>query len=76
MPRNFEGRYELFFPVTDPVARGMVLSELRAQLADDVNAFELLEDGHETAMWGGAANCQTPDHHRRHRASRTVPAER
>ena len=76
MPRNFEGRYELFFPVTDPVARGMVLSELRAQLADDVNAFELLEDGHETAMWGGAASCQTPDHHRRHRASRTVPTER
>ena len=76
MPRNFEGRYELFFPVTDPVARGMVLSELRAQLADDVNAFELLEDGHEAAMWGGAANCQTPDHHRRHRASRPVPAAR
>jgi polyphosphate kinase len=66
MPRNFEGRYELFFPVTDPMARRMVLSELRTQLADDVNAFELREDGVEKALWGGKSSCQAPDDHRRH----------
>jgi polyphosphate kinase len=67
MPRNFDGRYELFFPVTDPAARRMVLSELRSQLADDVNAFELLEDGNEEPLWGGSHSCQVPDDHRRHR---------
>jgi polyphosphate kinase len=66
MPRNFEGRYELFFPVTDPMARRMVLSELRSQLVDDVNAFELREDGVEKALWSGKSSCQAPDDHRRH----------
>jgi len=68
MPRNFDGRYELFFPVTDPAARRMVLSELRAQLADDVNAFDLREDGNEKPLWGGTRSCQVADDHRRHRA--------
>jgi polyphosphate kinase len=75
MPRNFEGRYELFFPVTDPMARRMVLSELRSQLADDANAFELLEDGNENVMWGGSSSCQTPDDHRRHGRNRPIATE-
>jgi polyphosphate kinase len=75
MPRNFEGRYELFFPVTDPMARRMVLSELRSQIADDANAFEMLEDGNEKVMWGGSSSCQTPDDHRRHGRNRPVATE-
>jgi polyphosphate kinase len=64
MPRNFDGRYELFFPVNDPTARSMVLAELQAQLGDDVNAFELLEDGDEVPHWDGRHNAQRPDGHR------------
>jgi polyphosphate kinase len=75
MPRNFEGRYELFFPVTDPMARRMVLSELRSQIADDANAFQLLEDGNENVMWGGSSSCQTPDDHRRHGRNRPIATE-
>jgi polyphosphate kinase len=76
MPRNFEGRYELFFPVTDPMARRAVLSELRSQLADDVNAFELPEDGSQNVLWGGSSSCQLPDDHRRHGRRRPAPTER
>jgi len=67
MPRNFDKRFELFFPVNDPTARRMVLAELRAQVADDVNSFDLLEDGTETARWGGKQDAQRPDDHRKHR---------
>jgi polyphosphate kinase len=67
MPRNFDRRYEIFFPVKDPAARSMVLSELRSQVADDVNAFDLLDDGSEEARWGGESDAQRPDDHRRHR---------
>jgi polyphosphate kinase len=67
MPRNFDRRYELFFPVLDPAARAMVLSELRSQVADDVNSFDLLDDGSEEARWGGEHDAQRPDDHRRHR---------
>jgi polyphosphate kinase len=67
MPRNFDRRYEIFFPVKDPAARKLVLGELRAQVADDVNAFELQVDGNEEARWGGQRNAQRADDHRRHR---------
>ncbi|MEI7703153.1 MAG: polyphosphate kinase [Deltaproteobacteria bacterium] len=67
MPRNFDRRFEIFFPVKDPASRRMVLAELRSQVADDVNAFDLLPDGGEEARWGGAQNAQRPDDHRRHR---------
>jgi polyphosphate kinase len=67
MPRNFDRRYELFFPVKDPAARRMVLSELRSQVADDVNSFELRDDGGEVAHWGGSQDAQRPDDHRKHR---------
>ena len=64
MPRNFDRRYELFFPVRDPRAKAAVLAELRAQLADDVNAFELLENGGQREVWGGKLNSQRADGHR------------
>ncbi len=67
MPRNFDRRYEIFFPVKDPAARRMVLSELRSQVADDVNSFDLQDDGTEVARWGGSQDAQRPDDHRRHR---------
>ncbi len=69
MPRNFDRRYELFFPVKDPAARRMVLAELRSQVEDDVNSFDLLEDGTEAAHWGGAHDAQRPDDHRHHRTA-------
>jgi len=67
MPRNFDRRYEIFFPVKDPQSRRMVLSELRSQVADDVNSFDLLDDGSEVARWGGDQDAQRPDDHRKHR---------
>ena len=65
MPRNFDRRYELFFPVKDPSARRLVLSQLRSQVADDVNSFQLLSDGNEVARWAGKRDAQRPDDHRR-----------
>jgi len=58
MPRNFDRRHELLFPLEDPRARDAVLRELRTQLLDDVNAFVLGDDGHETPRWNGAHDCQ------------------
>ncbi len=65
MPRNFDRRYELFFPVRAPDAKAAVLAELRAQLADDVNAFELTPDGEQEARWQGRIDSQRADDHRR-----------
>jgi polyphosphate kinase len=64
MPRNFDRRFELLFPVTDERPKRMVLAELDAQLHDDVNAFELKADGTQELHWGGAVNSQRPDGHR------------
>ncbi len=58
MPRNFEHRYELMFPVEGSKAKELILRELRSQLRDDVNAYELRVDGSETARWGGSHDCQ------------------
>jgi polyphosphate kinase len=58
MPRNFDGRYELLFPVTDRRAKHVVLSELRAQLRDDANAFEIDADGTQRRLWGGRLDAQ------------------
>lgn len=65
MPRNFDRRYELFYPILDPRARASVLAELEAQLADDVNAWELRADGTQAPLWGGHLDAQRPDDHRR-----------
>lgn len=58
MPRNFDRRYELFFPLHEPKARDAVLRELRAQLRDDVNAFDLSAEGSELRRWGGSHDAQ------------------
>jgi polyphosphate kinase len=58
MPRNFDRRHELLFPLEDPRARDLVLRALRSQLQDDVNAFVLDVEGHETKRWGGEHDCQ------------------
>jgi polyphosphate kinase len=58
MPRNFDGRYELLFPVIDRRAKHVVLSELRAQLRDDANAFEIDADGTQRRLWGGHFDAQ------------------
>ncbi|MFO0582110.1 MAG: phospholipase D-like domain-containing protein [Anaeromyxobacter sp.] len=68
MPRNFDTRFELFFPVTDLLAKKRVLSELAAQLADDVNAFDLLHDGSQLPRWGGKVNSQAAEGRRRLRS--------
>jgi polyphosphate kinase len=65
MPRNFDRRYELFYPILDPRARAAVLAELETQLADDVNAFDLRADGTQAPVWGGQRDAQRPDDHRR-----------
>jgi polyphosphate kinase len=57
MPRNFERRLELVFPILDKRVRARVLKLLRAQMQDDQNAFILSTKG-ETARWGGSKNSQ------------------
>jgi len=58
MPRNFDRRHELMFPVEDPRAKEIILRELRSQLRDDANAYELHADGTEQRRWDGAHDCQ------------------
>ncbi len=69
MPRNFDRRYELFYPILDPRARATVLAELESQLADDVNAWELRADGTQAPVWGGRRDAQRADDHRREMAA-------
>jgi polyphosphate kinase len=59
MPRNFERRYEIMFPVEDARAKRAILQELTSQLRDDVNAYELRADGTEEPRWGGSYDCQS-----------------
>ncbi len=58
MPRNFEERIELIFPVLDAGIARRIVDLLLAQLADDVNAFALLPDGSHEPLWGGERNAQ------------------
>jgi polyphosphate kinase len=47
MQRNLDHRVETLFPIEDPVLREAILERLlKSQLADTVNARELLSDGH------------------------------
>ena len=47
MQRNLDHRVETLFPVEDPVLREAILERLlKSELADNVNARELLSDGH------------------------------
>lgn len=52
MPRNFDRRYELFFPILDARAKRKVLDILQAQILDDRNSFILTPKGQER-RWGG-----------------------
>jgi polyphosphate kinase len=45
MPRNLYNRVELVVPVEDPRLRGELTDILDRSLADNVNAWDLLEDG-------------------------------
>ncbi|OFX20221.1 MAG: hypothetical protein A2V77_16580 [Anaeromyxobacter sp. RBG_16_69_14] len=58
MERNFERRYELMFPIDEPRPKRVVLKELRSQLRDDVNTYELRPDGSEEPRRGGSNDCQ------------------
>ncbi len=58
MPRNFEERIELIFPVLDPDIAGRIVDMLQQQMADDVNAFTMLPDGSHEPRWGGEVNAQ------------------
>ena len=58
MRRNFEERIELIFPVLDAAIAARIVALLRAQLADDVNAFALAPDGTHEPSWGGGSNAQ------------------
>ena len=45
MPRNLYNRVELLVPIEDERIRGELLDILRRSMADDTNAWDLLEDG-------------------------------
>ncbi len=58
MPRNFQNRFELLFPVLERKARRKVLKILKGQLADDRNSFLLTPQ--EKRLWGGKRDAQRP----------------
>jgi len=59
MPRNFQNRFELLFPVLSKEARRKVLKVLKRQVRDDRNSFLLLPEG-EKVLWGGRHDAQRP----------------
>jgi polyphosphate kinase len=59
MPRNFERRIELLFPLLSVALRHRVIALLKAQLEDDRNAFELRTDGTQRNRWNGEKDSQT-----------------
>ncbi|WP_298628444.1 phospholipase D-like domain-containing protein [uncultured Thermus sp.] len=58
MPRNFERRYELLFPVLDKEAKRRVLKVLKLQVRDDRNSFLLTPE--EKRLWGGRHDAHRP----------------
>jgi polyphosphate kinase len=58
MPRNFERRLELIFPILKKKVRSQVLEVLKAQIADNRNAFVLGADGSQKEIWGGTRDSQ------------------
>ncbi|MCY4393253.1 MAG: polyphosphate kinase [Chloroflexi bacterium] len=58
MPRNFEERIELIFPVLDADIAKRIVDLLLGQMEDDVNAFAMLPDGSHEPRWGGDQNAQ------------------
>lgn len=61
MPRNFDRRFELIFPILDQAARKVVLGILGQQLRDDRNAWVIQPDGSERALQGGRHDAQSAD---------------
>jgi len=59
MPRNFQNRFELLFPVLDREGRGKVLKALKRQLKDDRNRFLLTPQG-EKWVWEGKRDVHRP----------------
>ena len=59
MPRNFDDRIELLFPLRDLTSQNKVLRILRAQLTDDANSFDLLATGEHIPVWGGVHSGQS-----------------
>ncbi|BCZ89274.1 polyphosphate kinase [Thermus thermophilus] len=57
MPRNFQNRFELLFPVLDKEAKKKVLKVLKRQVRDDRNSFLLTPEG-EKRLWGGRHDAQ------------------
>lgn len=57
MPRNFQNRFELLFPVLDKEAKKKVLKVLKRQVRDDRNSFLLTPEG-EGRLWGGRHDAQ------------------
>jgi polyphosphate kinase len=45
MERNFFRRIELMFPISDPALKARVMADLDTYLADNVQAWELRNDG-------------------------------
>lgn len=58
MPRNFEERIELIFPVLDTDIAAHIVELLHRQMQDDVNAFDMLPDGTHQPRWGGEVDAQ------------------
>lgn len=52
MPRNFQNRFELLFPILDKEAKGRVLRVLKRQIRDNRNGFLLTPEGEEP-LWEG-----------------------
>ncbi|BAD70820.1 polyphosphate kinase [Thermus thermophilus] len=57
MPRNFQNRFELLFPVLNKEAKKKVLKVLKRQVRDDRNSFLLTPEGEER-LWGGRHDAQ------------------
>lgn len=57
MPRNFQNRFELLFPLLDKGAKKKALRVLKRQLKDRRNAFLLLPSGEER-LWGKGPDAQ------------------
>lgn len=59
MPRNFQNRFELLFPLLDKEVKKQVLRVLRRQIRDDRNSFLLTPAGEER-IWEGRHDAQRP----------------
>jgi len=58
MPRNFDARVELLFPIYDKVIKDRIVNLLRRQLKDDRNGFLLLPDTTQKTQWSGRVDSQ------------------